>query len=187
MLGFLFQKMTSKIETLGTTISSLLLLQEQEGATEKTPVVDIKEYISTNVSMSNLEDLDALAKSAAEQYTESRKLKWSALCEQAQDMETIYPEFSKWQEHYCHEARSRLSKHLSGNSLVKNNSAMVNSASCLLAAIVYHQCRLLEQCNPSSKACEFAWAAFENELRFVFSGKDVTIASQPVLHRLMLG
>jgi hypothetical protein len=186
MLGSLFEKMTNKIETLGTTISSLLLLQEQESAAEKTPVVDIKEYISINVRMGNLGELEALAKTAAEQYTESRELTLSALREQAQATETIYPEFSKWQEHYCHGARTRLSEHMSGNSL-KCNSAMVDSASCLLAAIVYQQCRLLEQCDPNSRACEFAWAAFENELRFVFSGKDVTIASQPVLHRLMSG
>jgi hypothetical protein len=187
MLGFLFQKMTNKIETLGSTISSLLLLQEQESATEKTPVVDIKEYISANVGMSNLEELEALAKTAVEQYTGSRELTLSVLHEQAQATETVYSEFSKWQEHYCQGARKRMSEHMSGNSLVKCNAAMVDSASCLLAAIVYHECRLLEQRDPNSRVCEFAWAAFENELRFVFSGKDVTIASQPVLHRLMLG
>jgi hypothetical protein len=184
MLGVLFRRMTSKIASLDLDNTILKLLQDMEKE-KNIPPVNIEQYISTNVHRSVLVDLQQLAKSTALEYSDLRARKWKELHSDKEDVANMYPVFNKWQEHFCERKKALLVKHAEEKSLVKSNSAKGVTTSCLLAAVVYHQCRLLVKDDHMCKAREFAWAAFWMELKLVFSGEDVTIVSQPVFQWMM--
>jgi RNA dependent RNA polymerase len=171
MLGKLYKTMTERIVKLGKERKGPQVSKDSSGLQESklTTLAVLEKFISDHAELGEPGDMEECAKSAATKYVRVRQRDWDKEEGDA---------YAKWKTNFCMEERKQLSA-----AAASVDSKDYQTAMQLLAAIVHKECVFLDKTD-THPACEFAWAAFEQELLEVFSGPNRRIVSQQGMQRI---